>query len=108
MDNIRGHIKLEVLKPFTDTIITLKNAPRLDSLENKTICEVGGTGGWGEAKTFPVIRELLKKRFPSVKFVSHTDLPNTPGSSAYKDQLDNVIKVVKEKKCDAVIVGNGG
>ena len=108
MKNTKNSIELEVLKPFTGNSITSKNAYRLDTLNGKTICEIAGGLSWGESKTFLIIRELLQKRFPSAKFIPYTEMPQAVSTYSYTAQLDKVINAVKEKKCDAVIVGNGG
>jgi len=106
MESTKGSVRLEVLKPFTEAAITAENAARLDTLEGKTICEVGG--GWGAARTFPIIRELLQKRFPSAKFIPYTELPQVPGSFAYKAEFDKAREAIREKRCNAVLIGNGG
>ena len=104
-----GPVKLEVLKPRSDVDSRAVNAARLDTLEGKTICEVWATGGWRGGDTFPVIRELLQKRFPSTNFVPYTEFPYAVHSFApYGIPLDKVGEVLKEKGCDAVLLGNGG
>ena len=99
-------VLLKVMKPFTEKIIAGKNAPRLDTLNGKTVCEL--SGGWRTDKTFPAIRDLLKKQFPGVQFIPYSDMPPSPHSSAYKSAFDKTIESVREKRCDAVLVGNGG
>ena len=99
-------VKLEVLKPFTEKPTTVKNASRLDTLNGKTICEVAG--GWRSDITFPVIRDVIQKRFPNVKFIPHTELPPCPNSFAYEALFDKIVESIKEKRCDAVLLGNGG
>ena len=104
-------VKYEVVSPLGERSINwIEMAPRLDTLEGKTICEL-----WNESfksnVTFPVIRDLLKKKYPGVKVVPYTDLPphhmlENPGvTNAASDEL---IAALKEKGCDAVISGNGG
>jgi hypothetical protein len=64
---------------------------------------------------------VLQKQFPDAKIVPYTDfgintprpagLPpgssygNSPTSAFTNDQL---VKLMKDKKCDAVVLGNGG
>ena len=104
-------VKYEVVSPLGERSINwIEMAPRLDTLEGKTICEL-----WNKSfksnVTFPVIRDLLKKKYPGVKVVSYSDLPphhmlENPGvTNAASDEL---IAALKEKGCDAVISGNGG
>ncbi len=78
-------------------------APRLDDLNGKTICEVSN-GRWEYDQTFPLIRELLKKRFPDIKFVPYTDLP----VQVHNIDVENIGDIVAAKGCDAVIGGNSG
>jgi len=106
MKSTEGQVKLQVLKPFTEKRITAKNAARLDTLEGKTICEI--SGGWKTDKTFPVIRELLQKKFPSVRFVPFTEMPPSPHGASHELVLGKIVEQIKEKRCDAVLIGNGG
>ena len=111
-----GPVKLEVMNPSNELAITAKNARRLDTLNGKTICEVlhstgeGASGGWRGGDTFPVIRELLQKRFPGARIVPYSQFP--PGSRSvsypYWVPTDQIGEVLKAKGCDAVLVGNGG
>ncbi len=97
----------EVVSPLGESTQEVRQlAPRLDTLEGKTICEVYN-GGFRGDKTFPKIRELLKKRYPAIKFIPYTEIPE---SSMYA--IDDVLKVLpdvfRQKGCDAVISGNAG
>lgn len=92
---------LKVFDPSGATNITALHAPRLDTLEGKLICEVSYGLTWEAHRTFPLIRELLQKQFPTAKFV--TDLPT--GADMDSEEMANM---VKEKGCQAAIVGNGG
>ena len=85
-------------------------APRLATLEGKTICEL-----WNQSFksniTFPVIRELLKKKYPGVKIVPYSEMPHhhmleNPGVTNAPSEA--LIAALKAKQCDAVISGNGG
>jgi hypothetical protein len=84
--------------------ITIK--PRPASLNGLTICELSDYGFKGEV-IFPLIRELLKQRYPGIKFVEYTNFGNTHGS-----EEDEVIASLPEKLksygCNAVISGVGG
>ena len=111
-----GTARLEVMNPSSGVSISAKNAPRLDSIEGKTICEVwhssqeSGSTGWRGGETFPVIRELLQKRFPGAKIVPYSDFPpalrDTP--FPYWVTIDKVGEVLRGKGCDAIVLGNGG
>jgi hypothetical protein len=103
--------KYEVVSPLGERHIKwIDMAPRLDTIEDKTICEL-----WNESFksniTFPVIRDLLQKKYPGVKVVPYTDMPphhmlENPGVT--NTASDELIAALREKGCDAVISGNGG
>ncbi len=94
-------IGLKVLNPTGGAEISRTPAPRVSDLHGKTIGEVWN-GYFRGAETFPVIRELLKARFPDAKFIPYTEFP-----IQYPD-IDSIGNAVKRKGCDAVIMGNGG
>ncbi len=95
-------VSLEVYNPTGSIEITQLYAPRLADLNGKTICELN-QGGWEGPRTFPHIRELLQKRFPDVKIVPYTEFPGI-----FTVTHDVLCELVKEKGCDAAIVGNAG
>jgi hypothetical protein len=105
-------VRIEVLNPTSQVTISAKNAPRLDTLNGKTICELWATGHWAGEKTFPVIRELLRERYPDVRFVPYTEFPfKERGFStreSYEAYFGKMGDLLKPKGCDAVMVGNGG
>ena len=72
MGNRDDRVNREVLNPLSDIAVTGGNAARLDTLNGKTVCEVYTTGDYGGDRTFPVIREMLRSRFPDVKSVPFT------------------------------------
>jgi hypothetical protein len=93
-------VSLEVYNP-TGTIERIqRHAPRLADLSGKTICELSHLG-WEGSRTFPHIRELLQKRFPDARIVPHPEFPGI-----FNVEADVLCKLIKEKECDAAIVGN--
>lgn len=100
MERKESVVSLEVYDPTGTIEITELYAPRLADLNGKTICELSDFE-WEDYRTFPLIRELLKKRFPDVKIIPYTEFPCTYGAKAAV-----LSKLVKEKKCDGAIVGN--
>lgn len=82
-------------------------APRLLDLNGKTVCEVWNGMFRGDA-TFPILRELFKKRYPYIKFVPYTEFP----SFLPMDNIDEATVILKETLlqhgCDVVICGVGG
>jgi hypothetical protein len=99
-----GPVTLEVYSPTGATEITNLHAPRLDTLDGKTVCQVSLGLTWESYRTMPLIAELLQKEFPTVKIIPDTEFPS--GSNAIDN--DEVAAMVQEKGCQAAIVGNGG
>lgn len=83
----------------------------LDTLNGKTIGEVWNGSFEGQV-SFPIIRELLKKRFPGVNIVPYSEFPLFPVTSLSPqrkaENLEALRVALAAKKCDAVITGNGG
>ena len=55
-----------------------------------------------------LIREMLQKRFPNVKFVPYTEMPPVPHGAGHVVLNDKILELIREKRGDAVLVGNGG
>ncbi|MFC2034798.1 hypothetical protein ACFLUJ_01585 [Chloroflexota bacterium] len=91
---------LEVYDPTGGTEAVECHAPRLADLSGKTICELSDRL-WEDYRTFPLLRELLQRRFPDAKIIPYTEFPSIYGIDA-----DVLSRLVKEKGCNAVIVGN--
>ncbi len=101
----------EVVSPLGERVVEAgAMAPRLETLNGKTICMV-----WNHAfkadVTLPAIAEELKKRFPDIKIVPYysmplAPLPELPGSPT--KESENLRAALKAMGADAVIVGNGG
>ena len=84
-------------------------APRLDTLEGKTVAEIWNGVFKGDV-TFPIMRALLKERYPGVRIVPYTEFPYVPGTDNPARQralAQEIAALVKQKGCDAVISGNG-
>jgi len=102
----------EVYPPYAHpTIEVLQPAPRLDTLEGKTICGIFG-GAFHFEETWPVIAELLQKKYPTATFIGPDVISEGTGlNSVYPDwELEDpelVARLVEEYKCDAVVSGNG-
>ena len=100
----------EVVSPRGEpTIKKVSGAPRISDLRGKTVCEVWNRGFRGVV-TFPIIRELLQKRYPGVKVIPYTEFPlqDVHGStSQVLEHADAAVALAIEKGCDAMITGNG-
>jgi hypothetical protein len=99
-------VKLEVYDPTGSIQVTQTFAPRLASLQGKTICEVSN-GLWEVDRMFPAITDALKKQFPTVNIIDHTKLPSFTAAWSVAD-LKNMANTVKAAGCQATIVGNAG
>ncbi len=98
-------VTLEVLDPRGAFEVSTLNAPRLPTLEGKTICYLSDDE-WQAWRTFPLLTTLLKKQFPTIKIVDWKEFPRD-GDHGYPD-FDKNPGLLKSKGCDAVILGNAG
>lgn len=101
----------KVVRPTGDLIHPMiTQAPRLDTLDGKTICMVSNQG-FKSHVTMPVIENLLRENYPNSKLIPPADMPRAqkPPAVGAKDQAtEAMIAALKEKGCQAVISGNGG
>lgn len=92
-----------------ETLAQQSLAPRLDSLDGKTIGE-SWNGDFKGDVTFPIIRKLLKARYPGIRIVPYDEFPYLHGADdpAHQKALARQIASrARELGCDAVISGNG-
>jgi hypothetical protein len=94
-------VKLEVFNPTGLIEVNQVHAPRLDDLHGKTICELSNNA-WEADRTFPLIRRLLKERFPDATLIPYTEFP----LGSVNIDTDKIGHLVKEKGGQAVITGN--
>jgi hypothetical protein len=102
MDAVHSPLGAETLKQQS-------LAPRLSSLEGKTIAETWN-GDFKGDMTFPIIRKLLLERYPGLKIVPYDKLPYLYGADdpAHQKALaKQIAETVKDLGCHAVISGNG-
>ena len=78
-------------------------APRLDTLEGKTIAQLWDDLFRGD-EVFALLEEGLKARFPGVRFASWKDFGSTHGGNE-KQALANLPRRFEELGVDAVISG---
>lgn len=101
----------EVVSPLGEpTAKMIEMAPRLDTLEGKTIGMIWNRGFRGD-ETFPIIEKMLRERFPTVKLIPYTEFPLVTIASLHPEEkektLESLRATLEEKRCDAVITGNG-
>lgn len=106
------HEKLRVVSPLGERVATsVVSTSSLDTLNGRTICEVWNGSFEGQV-SFPVIREMLRKRFPGVNVIPYSEFPLFPVTSlspeSKAEKLEALRVALSEKRCDAVITGNGG
>jgi hypothetical protein len=78
-------------------------APRLDTLEGKTVAQLWDYLFKGD-EVFALLEEDLKRRYPGIKFVSWREFGSTHGDDE-KVSLAALPKRFKELGVDAVISG---
>jgi hypothetical protein len=96
-------VTLKVYDPMGAIAVTQLFSPRLADLSGKTLCELSNDS-WEASRTFPAIRELLQRQFPTTKIIPYTEFPK--GTAAIDN--DKIGDMVKAKGCQGVIVGNAG
>jgi hypothetical protein len=100
----------EVVSPVgLEAVAPAAAAPRLDTLEGKTIGEFWN-GVFKGDETFPVIRRLLQQKFSGLKIIPFTEFPLGRGSDHPAHQRELALRMAaaaREKGCHAVISGNG-
>lgn len=97
-------VTLELHDPTGLPEAIVSHAPRLGTLNGKTICEVSNFQ-WEDQRIFPAVRAALLERFPAAQFIPYTDVADVVGNRAELDDIENVARLVRERKCDAVITG---
>lgn len=112
-------MKFQAVRPIGESAVTTGPiAPRLSSLSGRTICELS-SNMYNAEISFPIIRELLRKRYPNIKrVIPYTEInKGLPDATVmtYSGNIEEqekkteaVVAVAIQKGCDAIIVGNGG
>jgi hypothetical protein len=109
--NTTEALPYEVVSPLGEPVAeAIAMAPRLDTLDGKTIGEIWN-GGFRGDETFPVIERLLQERYPRVKFIPYREFSLATIASLHPEKkrrtLERFRKELQERGCDAVITGNG-
>ena len=101
----------EVLSPLGESTVEVPATVRfLPDLKGKTICEVRN-GLFKSEVSFPIIRELLQKRYPDLKVIPYSEFPTQwaqPHTAEILKRVDTAVALMVQKGCDAVITGNAG
>jgi len=101
----------KVVRPTGDVVHPMiTQAPRLDTLEGKTIC-LTSNQGFKSHVTFPVIEKLLRQKYPNLKIIPPEEMPRAvkpPAEGAKDPATEAMTAALRQKGCQAVISGNGG
>jgi hypothetical protein len=101
----------KVVSPLGDSTVTMITmAPRLKTLSGKTIGMMWNAGFKANI-TLAVIADLLKQKYPDIKIIPYTEMPEShlaeaPGTPQTESMALQAL--FKEKGLDAIISGNGG
>ncbi len=96
-------VTLEVYDPTGAMEVTEVHAPRLDTLDGKTICELSNDS-WQAHRVLPEVQKLLQGRFPSAKFIPYSEFP--VGNDGIDS--DKTADLVAKRGCQAVVIGDAG
>ena len=80
--------------------------PRPSDLKGMTVCELSDYGFKAE-EIFPIVREVLSKRYSGLKFIEYPSFGNTHGPQEV-DIVAGLAEKLQKYGCDAVISGVGG
>jgi hypothetical protein len=96
------NVEIMVLDPSGAHEILYLFAHRLGTLDGKVIAELAADPvKWQPHRTFPLIEEEIRKRYPTATFIPYTEFPQGLGISD-----EAVAAAVKEKGADACVIGN--
>lgn len=91
------------------SVKAIEQAPRLGSLDGKTIAIVGGS--FMASVTHPELKGLILKEFPTAKVYVLGEVGSAgvfPGPGVRRKSVEEFQAKLKELGVDAVISGNGG
>ena len=106
MQTMISEPQYEVLWPLAKRSVQAQSAAaRLPDLSGKTVAELWDYVFRGEV-VYPMLRELLRARFPGIKFIDYSEFGNFHGAT--KDKvLAGLAEKLRASGCDAVISGIG-
>jgi hypothetical protein len=102
--------KLEVLSPVGLAAVSVAGgAPRLGDLNGKKVAEFWNGVFKGDV-AFPIIRRLLRQRYPAVEIIPYSEFPHSPGSdkpALQRERARHMAALAQQKGAHAVIAGIG-
>ena len=78
-------------------------SPCIPDLSGKTVCAVRRT--FRADESFGIIEALLKERYPGLKFIPNTEMPDARPTN--KQEEDEFAALLRRKGTDLVLAGNG-
>ena len=104
-----GEATYTVLSPVPESAVEpIKPAPRLNSLDGKTIALVGGS--FMANVTHPELKRLILAEYPTAKVYVLSEIGSAgpyPRPGVVRREKDEFQRKLKEFKIDAVVSGNG-
>ena len=105
-----GEATYTVLSPVPESAVEpIRPAPRLKSLDGKTIALVGGS--FMANVTHPELKRLILAEYPTAKVYVLSEIGSAgpyPRPGVVRREKDEFQRKLKEFKVDAVVSGNGG
>ena len=105
-----GEMMISVLSPVPESAVSpMEQAPRLKSLDDKTIALVGGS--FMANVTHPELKRLILAEFPTAKVYVLSEIGSAgpwPRPGVVRREKDAFQRKLRELKVDAVVSGNGG
>ena len=92
---------LEVFDPTGSTEVTKLHAPRLDSLDGKTVGFISNDM-WQAHRMLPLLRDWLAERHPTATLIAEDEFPIGNTLIDSEDTVDRL----EARSVDAVIIGN--
>ena len=105
-----GTVKYNVVSPVGfSTVEPIEMAPRLSTLDGKTIAIVGEDFMYNI--THPELKRLIKEHYPTAKIIMYDELPIAgpyPAPGITRQSTEMFRQRLIDLKVDAMIAGNGG
>jgi len=105
-----GVVKYNVVSPVGfSTVEPIEMAPRLTTLDGKTIAIVGEDFMYNV--THPELKRLISEHYPTAKIIMYDELPIAgpyPAPGIVRQSTEQFRQRLIDLKVDAVIAGNGG
>ena len=98
-------VELTLFDPTGAIEITRLHAPRLDTLEGKTIGFVSDKA-WEDERTFALIKELLEAKYPGINIITQDHF--LQGIEEITKDNNGIAEAMKELGVDGAIIGNAG